>query len=132
MRRFSGSKRLQATARNHDCPILQEHFQPNAWWSNQRTDGVDYAALPLELDGDRCVARFFENGCSVGEFTLPMAGLHNLSNATAALAASRMEGVPFERLVEGLASEAPGVASTIAAPGKAGTSLTITPTIPVR
>ena len=107
LQRFgNGCKQLLA---NHDCPILQEHFQPNAWWSNQRTDGVDYAALPLELDGDRCVARFFENGCSVGEFTLPMAGLHNLSNATAALAACRMEGVPFERLVAGLASlEAPG------------------------
>ena len=107
LQRFgSGCGRLLA---NHDCPILQEHFQPTAWWSNEQTDGVDYAALPLELEGDRCVARFYENGKSVGQFTLPMAGLHNLSNATAALAACRMEGVPFEQLVKGLtALEAPG------------------------
>ena len=32
-----------------------------------------------------------------------MAGLHNLSNATGALAACRMEGLPFDQLVEGLA-----------------------------
>ena len=31
-----------------------------------------------------------------------MAGLHNLSNATGALAACRMEGLPFDQLVEGL------------------------------
>ena len=68
-----------------------------------------FAALPLQLDGDRCTARFYENGSAVGDFTLPMAGLHNLSNATAALAACRMEGVPFEALVKGLAQlQAPG------------------------
>ena len=31
-----------------------------------------------------------------------MPGLHNLSNATAALAACRMEGIPLEQLVQGL------------------------------
>jgi UDP-N-acetylmuramate--alanine ligase len=94
---------------NYDDPILQEHFEPTAWWSNQQSENMAFAALPLQLDGDRCTARFYENGSAVGDFTLPMAGLHNLSNATAALAACRMEGVPFEALVKGLAQlQAPG------------------------
>jgi len=107
LQRFgNGSDRLLA---NHDDPILREHFRADAWWSVQTSDEVDFAALPLQLDGDRCHARFFESGKAVGEFTLPMPGLHNLSNATAALAACRMEGLSLERLMGGLAAlQTPG------------------------
>ena len=94
---------------NHDCPVLQANFQPDAWWSVQDVEGVTYAARPIQLDGDRCVAEFFEHGTLVGTFTVPMAGLHNLSNATAAIAACRMEGIPFSELIDSLALlEAPG------------------------
>ena len=100
LNRFAqGCDRLLA---NRDCPILTQHFQADAWWSVTTHDGVDFAALPLQLDGDRCIARFYEQGKAVGDFTLPMPGLHNLSNATAALAACRMEGIPLEQLVQGL------------------------------
>ena len=100
LQRFgNGCGRLLA---NHDDPILREHFRADAWWSVHTSDNVDFAALPVQLDGDRCQARFFENGKPVGEFTLPMPGLHNLSNATAALAACRMEGLSLERLMDGL------------------------------
>ena len=107
LQRFgNGCDRLLA---NHDDPILREHFRADAWWSVQTSDEVDFAALPLQLDGDRCHARFFESGKAVGEFTLPMPGLHNLSNATAALAACRMEGLSLERLMGGLAAlQTPG------------------------
>ncbi|QNJ15594.1 UDP-N-acetylmuramate-alanine ligase [Synechococcus sp. A18-40] len=92
---------------NRDCPILKEHIQPDAWWSVTSANGVDFAALPLQLDGDRCLARFCENGAPVGDFMLPLPGLHNLSNAAGALAACRMEGIPFERLVNGLTALKP-------------------------
>jgi UDP-N-acetylmuramate--alanine ligase len=107
LQRFgNGCDRLLA---NHDDPILREHFRADAWWSVQTSDEVDFAALPLQLDGDRCHARFFESGKAVGEFTLPMPGLHNLSNATAALAACRMEGLSLKRLMGGLAAlQTPG------------------------
>ena len=105
MRRFAnGCDRVLA---NGDCPILQEQLQADAWWSVTEANGVDYAALPLQLDGDRCHARFFERGEPVGDFVLPLPGLHNLSNATGALAACRMEGIPFKRLVSGLTALKP-------------------------
>jgi len=94
---------------NGDCPVLKANFQPNAWWSVEQVDGMTYAARPKQLDGDRCIAEFFEHGECLGTFTLPMAGLHNLSNATAAIAACRMEGLPFAQLVDSLALlQAPG------------------------
>jgi len=94
---------------NGDCPVLKANFQPNAWWSVEQVDGMTYAARPKQLDGDRCIAEFFEHGECLGTFTLPMAGVHNLSNATAAIAACRMEGLPFAELVDSLALlQAPG------------------------
>jgi len=105
MRRFAdGCDQVLA---NRDDATLVEHIKANAWWSVTQTNGVDYAALPLQLDGDRCHARFYEQGEPVGDFVLPLPGLHNLSNAAGALAACRMEGVPFDRLVDGLSALKP-------------------------
>ena len=105
LQRFGqGCERLLA---NHDDPILREHFQASAWWSVSSPEGVDFAALPVALEGDQTEADFYEQGTLIGRITLPMPGLHNLSNATAALAACRMEGVPFERLRQELSQLRP-------------------------
>jgi UDP-N-acetylmuramate--alanine ligase len=53
----------------------------------------------VQLDGDRTIANYYERGQQVGQITLPLPGLHNLSNVVAALAACRMEGVPLEALL---------------------------------
>ncbi len=97
LQRFaSGSTRLLA---NRDCPILSSRFQADHWWSCNSPEGVSYAAIALEERGDGTLAEFYEDGVRVGRFELPLPGRHNLSNATAALAACRMEGVGFEELV---------------------------------
>ncbi|MCP9799252.1 UDP-N-acetylmuramate--L-alanine ligase [Synechococcus sp. RedBA-s] len=89
---------------NADCPVLSQHFQPGAWWSIERSDGVEFAALAVEEHGEGTVADFYENGELVGRFSLPLPGRHNLSNATAALAACRLEGVPFGALATAMAT----------------------------
>ncbi len=100
LQRFgTGCRRLLA---NHDDPILREHFKATAWWSVSTPEGVSYASLPVSLEGDRTEADFYENGELVGRICLPLPGLHNLSNATAAIAACRMEGVPFTQLQQAL------------------------------
>ena len=82
---------------NHDCPILNSQFEASHWWSTTTKD-VDFAALPLQLNGDSTVAEFYEQGQRIGEFRLPLPGLHNLSNAVAAMAACRLHGVSFPEL----------------------------------
>ncbi|MDM7937142.1 MAG: UDP-N-acetylmuramate--L-alanine ligase [Cyanobium sp. CZS 48M] len=89
---------------NADCPVLSRHFQPGAWWSIERSYGVEFAALAVEEHGEGTVADFYENGELVGRFSLPLPGRHNLSNATAALAACRLEGVPFGALATAMAT----------------------------
>ena len=83
---------------NRDCPILREHFQASHWWSTTNPAGVDFAATADELSGDSTLATFHEQGMAVGQFRLPLPGLHNLSNATAAMAVCRLQGVSFAEL----------------------------------
>ncbi len=96
LQRFAGG--CGSLLANADCPVLRQHFQPGAWWSIERCDGVDFSALAVEEHGGGTLADFYENGELVGRFSLPLPGRHNLSNATAALAACRLEGVPFAAL----------------------------------
>ncbi len=101
LRRFAdGSERLLA---NRDCPILREHFEARHWWSTQTSEGVDFAAIALEERGDGTSVEFFEGGQPVGRFELPLPGRHNLSNTAAAMAACRLEGVPFTALATAVA-----------------------------
>ena len=101
LQRFAaGSSRLLA---NRDCPILRQHFEASHWWSTETAAGVAFAAIPLEERGDGTRLAFHEDGERIGELDLPLPGRHNLSNAAAALAACRLEGVPFEALAKAVA-----------------------------
>jgi UDP-N-acetylmuramate--alanine ligase len=105
LRRFAGrSGRLLA---NHDCAILRDHFDAKHWWSITTTEGIDFAAIALEERGDGTTAEFFEQGQPVGRICLPLPGRHNLSNAAAALAACRLEGVAFAELQRAVAGLKP-------------------------
>ena len=105
LQRFAaGSRRLLA---NRDCPIQREHFQAHSWWSIESAEGVEFAALALEERGDGTRAAFYENGEPVGTLELPLPGRHNLSNAAAAIAACRLEGVPFADLQAAVAGLRP-------------------------
>ncbi len=95
----NGCRRLLA---NHDCPVLREHVNASAWWSITTSEAVDFAALPVRLDGDQTIADIYEKNELIGRITLPMPGLHNLSNAMAAIAACRLEGLTFNQIEKGL------------------------------
>ncbi len=102
LQRFAGG--CASVLANADCPVLRQHFRPAAWWSIERHEGMAFAARVVEEHGEGTVADFYEDGRLRGRFQLPMPGRHNLSNATAALAACRMEGVGFEALERAIGS----------------------------
>ncbi len=95
----SAADRLLA---NRDDPILREHFEADHWWSTLSPSGVAFAAIAREERGDGTSADFYEDGTLVGQLELPLPGRHNLSNATAAIAACRLEGVPFVELQQAI------------------------------
>ena len=105
MRRFGlGSGQLLA---NRDCPILSEHFEASSWWSVTSAESADFAALPIAIEGDQTIADFYEGGALVGQIKLPLPGLHNLSNALAAIAACRLMGLSLKQLQRGLSELSP-------------------------
>ncbi|MFM7634873.1 MAG: UDP-N-acetylmuramate--L-alanine ligase [Cyanobacteriota bacterium] len=89
---------------NGDCPILREHFQPAYWWSTRSPEGAHFAAIALEERGDGTTAEFYENGQLLAPIDIPVPGRHNLSNALAAIACCRLEGIAFAELRQALAS----------------------------
>ncbi len=96
MKIFSqNSKRILA---NYDCPNIRKHFKASAWWSIKTSKDVDFAALPVKVDGKQTIANIYEKGQHLGQITLQLPGLHNLSNTIAAIAACRMAGIPFQLL----------------------------------
>jgi len=103
------SKNCKYLLANHDCPNLRENIEASTWWSIEKSQGVDFAGLPIKIAGNQTIANFYEKGQRIGEIVLPLAGLHNLSNAIAAIAACRLAGIPFNVLQKNIAHiETPG------------------------
>ena len=105
LQRFAGS--CTTLLANRDCPVLREHFQATSWWSTRSPEGADFAAIPEEERGDGTLATYFEKGERLGTIEVPLPGHHNLSNVLAAVAACRLEGVPFEALRKAVAGLRP-------------------------
>lgn len=69
------------------------------------SDAADWRAAHVEWDATRLVWRFQveRKGAGLGTVVLPLAGRHNVTNATAAVAALMAAGLSFEEAVSGLA-----------------------------
>ena len=80
---------------NFDCEITRNNFNSDINWSNTTATNVTYAIIPTEINESHTIGKYFENGNFIGSLNIPIPGLHNLSNITAAIAASRMIGVDF-------------------------------------
>ena len=80
---------------NYDCEITKKNFHSDYKWSNKDSDKVNFSIIPVSLDKTHTIGEYYENGCFIDMLSIPIPGLHNLSNITASIAASRMVGVNF-------------------------------------
>jgi UDP-N-acetylmuramate--alanine ligase len=80
---------------NFDCEITRNNFYPYRKWSNTEVKNVNYAIIPSEINEHHTIGKYYENGNFISNLNIPIPGLHNLSNITAAIGASRMLGVDF-------------------------------------
>ena len=88
----SNSKKLLL---NYDCEITRNNFCSDFNWSNSKQSNVAYAIIPIKLNRSYTIGKYYENGDFISILKIPIPGLHNLSNITASIAASRMIGVNF-------------------------------------
>ena len=97
----SNSKKLLI---NFDCEITRDNFNTNNQWSNKKIDNIAYSIIPTVINKNNTIGEYYESGDFIGTLTIPVPGLHNLSNITAAIAASRMIGVSFKKIKENIKS----------------------------
>ena len=83
---------------NFDCEITRNNFYSENMWSNTTPVNVSYALIPTEIKKSHTIGEYFENGDFISSINIPIPGLHNLSNITAAIGASRMIGVDFLKI----------------------------------
>ncbi len=95
-------KNCQTLVANYDCAILRAHFKASAWWSVKTKKEVDFAGIPINLDGHQTIAEIYEKENYLGKIIFPMPGLHNLSNCMGAIAASRLAGLSFEEIKQNI------------------------------
>ncbi len=80
---------------NFDCVTTRSNFYSENNWSNITANKAAYAIIPTEINESHTIGKYYENGNFISSLDIPIPGLHNLSNITAAIAASRMIGVDF-------------------------------------
>ena len=80
---------------NFDCETTRNNFHSDCKWSNTSVNKVKYALIPTEINENQTIGEYYENGNFISSLNIPIPGLHNLCNITAAIAASRMVGVDF-------------------------------------
>ncbi len=91
----SNSKKLLL---NFDCKNTRNNFNSNIKWSNTTADHVAYAIIPSDINEGHTIGKYYENGNFISSLNIPIPGLHNLSNITAAVAAARTVGVDFVKI----------------------------------
>ncbi|MDC3035188.1 UDP-N-acetylmuramate--L-alanine ligase [Prochlorococcus sp. AH-716-P05] len=87
---------------NFDCENSRNNFYSNFQWSNATSKNVAYAIIPTEINSKYTIGKYYENENFISNLNIPIPGLHNLSNITAAIAASRMIGVDFIEIKKNL------------------------------
>ena len=89
---------------NYDCKITRNNFTSNNRWSNKEINNITYSIIPNTVNKNNTIGKYYESGNFVDLIKIPIPGLHNLSNITAAIAASRMIGVSFNEIKKNIES----------------------------
>ncbi len=91
----SNSQRLLI---NYDCKLTKNNFTSENQWSIKERNNIAYSLIPNIVNKDKTIGKYYEHGKFIDIINIPVPGLHNLSNITAAIAACRMVGVSFKEI----------------------------------
>ncbi len=88
---------------NYDCANLRKCVSKKViLWSTKESDNVTFAGIPIQMNGVKTIAKYYEQGHFIDEITIPIPGLHNLNNAMGAIAAARFAGLEIEEIKNNL------------------------------
>ncbi len=83
---------------NNDCKFTKNNFTSENNWSIKEINNIAYSIIPNIVNKDKTIGKYYEQGKFIDMINIPVPGLHNLSNITAAIAACRMVGISFKEI----------------------------------
>ncbi len=87
---------------NYDCNNLRNNLQNSKLFSIKKINNIDFSLIPKESNGCEIIAEYYEKEKFIEIIKIPVPGIHNLSNAIAAIASCRIAGIPFRDIKKGI------------------------------
>ena len=84
--------------------ITQENITADHTWSIQQTNNVDFAMIAKRIDSEYTIADYYEKGREITRLKIPIPGIHNLSNITAAISACRIINIDINCILNNIES----------------------------
>ncbi len=85
-----------------DCATVRDRIKPTISYSVDSDAHADYSATSIVETAHGMTADILERGENLGNLTIPLLGMHNLSNTLAAIAVARLLNVSFKDIQEHL------------------------------
>ena len=92
-------KRLLA---NFDCKVSQDNINSHYKWSLKHVNETDFAMIPTKVNQQSTIADYYEKGKFVQTINIPVPGIHNLSNVTAAISACRILNIEIKDIINNI------------------------------
>ena len=87
---------------NNDCKTTKTNITSDYRWSIKKTNNVDFAMIAKKLDPGHTIAEYYEKGEAITRIKIPIPGIHNLSNITAAIAACRIINIDINCILQNI------------------------------
>ncbi len=87
---------------NFDCAVSQENINSHYKWSLKQVNEIDFAMIPTKVNHRSTIAEYYEQGKFVETINIPVPGLHNLSNITAAISACRILNIEIKDILNNI------------------------------
>ncbi len=88
---------------NDDCKITKRNINSDYTWSI-KTNNVNFAMISKKIDPEYTIADYYENGHEITRIKIPIPGIHNLSNITAAISACRIINIDINNILKNIQS----------------------------
>jgi len=98
--KFGSNSKILLT--NDDCKITKENITSNYTWSTKKINDVDFAMISKIFDPEYTIADYYEKGQAITRLKIPIPGIHNLSNITAAIAACRIVNIDINNILKNI------------------------------
>ena len=100
MKQFA--QKCECLITNFDCENLKNNIKSSKLFSTKEINNIDFSLIPKESNGCEIIAKYYEQGEFIETIKIPVPGMHNLSNAIAAIAACREAGILFKDIKKGI------------------------------